>query len=193
MNMTALHRYRVFALCVLVILTSTCILLPLIAHAQGAQGFVPLAVTPGGSKLGQLYSSGNFSDFINGLFKFAIAIGAIVAVLRLAYAGYLYMGQSDMWSHKGEARDIIKDVTIGLLLLLAIYLILYQINPDILKLKALERIKPVQSAPGQQSAPAANPATDAFSTPMGGSAIPTGHGTCTFFPDRKSTRLNSSH
>src|SRR3989344_1988095 len=99
----------------------------------------------------------------------------------LAYAGYLYMGQSDMWSHKGEAKQIITDVTIGFLLLLAIYLILYQINPDILKLKALERIKPVQSAPGQQSAPAANPATDAFSTPMGGSAIPNGNGTCTFF------------
>jgi len=151
MNMTALHRYRVFALCVLGILTSTCILLPLIAHAQGAQGFVPLAVTPGGSKLGQLYSSGNFSDFINGLFKFAIAIGAIVAVLRLAYAGYLYMGQSDMWSHKDEAKTIIADVTLGLLLLLAIYLILFQINPDIVKLNALKNITPAQTGAGTPS------------------------------------------
>src|SRR3989338_11101990 len=142
MNMTALHRYRVFALCVLVILTSTCILLPLIAHAQGAQGFVPLAVTPGGSKLGQLYSSGNFSDFINGLFKFAIAIGAIVAVLRIAYAGYLYMGAADMWSTKSEAKRILGEVTLGLLILLAIWLILNQINPDILQLNAFKNVKP---------------------------------------------------
>ena len=110
------------------------------------QGFVPLAQTPGNSKLGQLYVSGDFSNFINGLFKFAIALGAIVAVLRLAYAGYLYMGQSDMWSHKGEAKRIISDVTIGLLLLLSIYLILFQINPDIVKLNVLKNITPVPTA-----------------------------------------------
>ena len=107
------------------------------------QGFVPLAQTPSGSKLGQLYTSTDFSNFINGLFKFAIALGAIAAVLRIAYAGYLYMGQSDMWSQKGVAKGIIQNVTLGLLLLLAIYLILYQINPDILTLKALRNITPL--------------------------------------------------
>ncbi len=110
-----------------------------------ATTFYPLAQTPPGSKLGNIYgSSGDLSAFINGLFKFAIAIGAIGAVLRIAYAGYLYMGQSDMWSNKGQAKDILQDVTLGLLLLLAIYLILYQINPDILQLNALKNIKSVQ-------------------------------------------------
>jgi len=108
---------------------------------RGCTAFVPLAETSG-SKLGQMYStSGDLSNFINGLFKFAIAIGAILAVLRLAYAGYLYMGQADMWSSKGRAREVIKDVTLGLLLLLSIYLILFQINPNILKLKALDVLK----------------------------------------------------
>ncbi len=158
--MIAVKHYRVYALCALFALITICILVPYLAHAQG---FKALAETPPGSKLGQLYTSKDFSGFINGLFKFAIAIGAIAAVLRLAYAGYLYMGQSDMWSRKGEARDIIKDVTIGLLLLLGIYLILYQINPDILKLKALERIKPV-SQPGQQSS----------ATPSYGGGMPAG-------------------
>ncbi len=144
--MTGLLRYRVYVLCALMTLL-TCVFLPLIAHAAD---FVPLAETPGGSKLGQLYTSNNFSSFVNGLFKFAIAIGAIVAVLRLAYAGYLYMGQSDMWSHKGEAKTIITDVTIGLLLLLAIYLILYQINRDILSLKALKNITPAQQTAPRQ-------------------------------------------
>lgn len=109
-----------------------------------AGGFVPLADVSQSPKLSHVYGSQDLSGFINGLFKFAIAIGAIVAVLRLAYAGYLYMGQSDMWSHKGEARTIMADVTLGLLLLLSIYLILYQINPDILTLKALRNITPVQ-------------------------------------------------
>ena len=111
-----------------------------------ATAFVPLADVSQSQKLSNLYGSQDFSSFINGLFKFAIAIGAIVAVLRLAYAGYLYMGQSEMWSHKGEAKTIIADVTLGLLLLLSIYLILFQINPDILTLKALRNITPVQQA-----------------------------------------------
>ena len=123
---------------------------PVLAHAAP---FVPLAQTPGGSKLGQLYGDNNFAGFVNGLFKFGIAIGAIAAVLRLAYAGFLYMGQSDMWSQKGVAKGIIQDVTLGLLLLLSIYLILYQINPDILKLNALKKITPVQQSAQQSSSP----------------------------------------
>ena len=116
-----------------------------IVYAQ-TNGFVPLAETPAGSKLGNLYQSGSMSDFINGIFKFVISVGAIVAVLRIAYAGYLYMGSADMWSSKAEAKHILADVTLGLLLLLSIYLILYQINPDILRLDALKNIKPATPA-----------------------------------------------
>lgn len=155
------HQHRAIRVYGLVTLLSICILVPFVVHAQG---FVPLAETPAGSKLDRLYTSGDFSNFINGLFKFAIALGAIIAVLRLAYAGYLYMGQSDMWSTKGQAKDIIKDVTIGLLLLLAIYLILYQINPDIVKLNALKNIRPVQQSGG---APATQPNTSNGEMPAG--------------------------
>ena len=118
-------------------------------------GFVPLAQTESGP-LANLYktsANGDLSNFINALFKFALVVGAIGAVLRLAYAGYLYMGQADMWSHKGEAKAIIGDVTLGVLLLLGVYLILKQINPDILNLNGLQRIQstPVQQAPAQPS------------------------------------------
>lgn len=109
--------------------------------------FVPLAKTSGGP-VSDLYNTGSLPDFINGLFRFAIIIGAIAAVLRIAYAGYLYMGQSDMWSHKGEAKAILGDVTLGLLLLLSIYIILYQINPDILNLDPLRNITPEPASGG---------------------------------------------
>ena len=149
--MLTLRRYRVYVLCGILALGTLCVCLPFAVHAQG---FAPLADTPQTSKLGQLYGSGgNLASFINGLFKFSLAIGAIVAVLRLAYAGYLYMGQSDMWSHKGEAKTIIADVTLGLLLLLSIYLILYQINPGILKLDALKNIKPMEQTTSGQNTP----------------------------------------
>ncbi len=130
----------------LVLLSAT--LAPMLALAQQncttASGFVQLACTPSGA-LSNLYSSqGDLSSFINSLFKFAIAIGAIGAVLRLVYAGYLYMG-SDLWNKKSQAKQIMSDVTIGLLLLLGIWLILYQINPDIVSLSALKTITPPQT------------------------------------------------
>ena len=108
--------------------------------------YVPLAdIGSGSSNLSDLYSSNNLADYINKVFTFAIGLGAMAAVLRLAYAGYLYMGQSDMWSHKGQAKTIIGDVTLGLLLLLSIWIILNQINPDILQLNALKNIQPVEA------------------------------------------------
>lgn len=127
------------------VLYITALSLPVVVFADN--GFVPLAPAPSGP-LGQLYSTqGDLSTFINALFRFAIAVGAIGAVLRLAYAGYLYMGQADMWSHKGEAKKIIGDVTLGIILLLGIWLILNQINPDILKLNALRKIAPATQGP----------------------------------------------
>lgn len=76
-------------------------------------------------------------DLFNGLFFAAIAIGAILAVLRLGYAGIMYM-TSDVWGKKSHAKEIIQNAVLGVLLLLAVWLILFQINPDILSLKILQ-------------------------------------------------------
>ncbi|KKW07947.1 MAG: hypothetical protein UY39_C0004G0011 [Candidatus Kaiserbacteria bacterium GW2011_GWC2_49_12] len=103
-----------------------------VAHAAPAPGgFAPLADIPAGSKLSDLYSGpeGDLSTFINRIFSFAIAIGAMLAILRIAYAGYLYM-VSDLWTNKERAKEILRDTTLGLLLLLAVWLILNQINPQ---------------------------------------------------------------
>lgn len=122
------------------------VIVPVLVHAQTpTANFVPLAQSAtDGSRLAGLYSSNNLTDYLNKIFTAAIALGAIAAVLRLVYAGYLYMG-TDMWSKKGDARVIIGDVTLGILLLLSIWLILNQINPDILKLDALKNVKSVNS------------------------------------------------
>lgn len=115
-------------------------LLPAVVLAQncmtsGANGFVPLACTGTGSKLANLYSSNNLSGYVNALFQFSLSAGAILAVLKIAQAGYLYM-MSDLWTKKEAARKILSDVTFGLLILLAIFLILNQINPQLVKLDA---------------------------------------------------------
>ncbi|HEY4520007.1 MAG TPA: hypothetical protein VJH33_03150 [Candidatus Paceibacterota bacterium] len=77
----------------------------------------------------------NLTGFLNNFFNIAISVGAILAVMRIAWAGYLYIG-SDLWTKKEQGREILQDVALGLLLLLAIFIILKQINPDILKLNA---------------------------------------------------------
>lgn len=114
-----------------------------LVHAQSSSGtFVPLSdanfqeifdVNPSGG-------AGDIASFINSAFKVALSVGAILAVLRIAYAGYLYMG-TDMWHTKSHAKEILGDVVLGLLLLLGIYLILWQINPDLLRLDILRNIK----------------------------------------------------
>ena len=119
------------------------------ADVAAAQGFHPLAPAPETSKLGQLYGSIGLADFLSKLFSAAISIGAILAVLRLAYAGYVYM-TSDAWSDKGHAREVIGDVVLGLLLLLSVWLILNQINPQILSLDVLRGARELPAAPPQQ-------------------------------------------
>lgn len=138
---------------------------PRAAIAQDAPQFVPLQNVSESKQLSTLYSTtqGDLGQFVQSLFNFAIVIGAIGAVLRLAYAGYLYMG-SDMWSKKQEAKDVIGDVTLGILLLLGIWLILRQINPQILTLDALKVIN--ENKAGGQTAPASSGgSTDAFGNP----------------------------
>jgi len=111
------------------------------------QAFVPL--TQGTNALGSTFggfgSGTTLAGFFQAAFTLALSAGAILAVLRLAYAGWLYMGAADMWGSKQRAKDIIMDAILGLLLLIGIYIILNQINPNLLNLNVL------QSVPGNSS------------------------------------------
>ena len=108
---------------------------------SGAPTFVPLASYKRSPGIDQAFHQTGLASYINNIFKIALSIGAILAVLRIAYGGYLYMGSADMWGNKQQAKEAIGDAVIGLLLLFAIYLILYQINPNLLNLNILSDIK----------------------------------------------------
>ena len=111
--------------------------IPVVTYAAG--GFVPLTKDADFQKIFGMNSvnSGtginDLGTFINAAFKVTLSIGAVLAVLRIAYAGYQYMS-SDAWGEKSHAKEIIGDVVIGLLLLLSVYLILNQINPQLTQL-----------------------------------------------------------
>lgn len=107
-----------------------------------ASGFQPIA--PGvteSSRLAQLYAGSDLVSFFQSLFYFALTIGAIMAMGRLIWAGYLYMGSGGMWSSKDKAKGVFGEVILGTLLLLGTWLVLYQINPEILKLNILAAVK----------------------------------------------------
>ncbi len=125
------------------------------ALVLAAEGFVPLTKDADFQKIFGVGSNAgsnpqDLSTFISGAFKVTLSIGAILAVLRIAYAGYQYMS-SDAWGEKSHAKEILGDVTIGILLLLSVWLILNQINPNILQLK----ISGVNSSGGSSGASSA--------------------------------------
>ncbi len=107
------------------------------------QGFVSLSKISGDNFapfLTTAFNSQNFPTFINAVFKASIAVGAMLAVLQLARAGFMYMG-GESWGTKEAAKQIMRQAVMGLLLLLGIWLILNQINPDILDLNILRNVK----------------------------------------------------
>ncbi len=110
--------------------------------ADRADGFIPLACVDN-TVLGDLYAtgdvapdaefSGNLTDYVGRIFFFAITIGGVLAVLRVAWAGFLYI-TSDLWHTKERAKEMLRETVLGLCLLLSVWLILNQINPRILSL-----------------------------------------------------------
>jgi len=111
----------------------------LVANTSFAQTD-PNAGICAGDALAQLFCSTDLSSMLNSVFQLSITLGGVLAILRIGYAGYLYMGREDMWSTKQHAKEVFRDAIIGLLILLSIWLILNQINPDLLKLQFLQSV-----------------------------------------------------
>ena len=80
-------------------------------------------------------------DVLNAFFMMALSLGAILAMLRLVYAGYLYTS-SDVWGNKSSAKEVIRNAVVGLVMLLSVWLVLNTINPDLLNLNVLRAVKP---------------------------------------------------
>ena len=81
--------------------------------------------------LNDAISAASLSWFLTNIFKIAIAVGAILAVLRIAYGGFVWM-TTDAVGAKQNARTIIQNAALGLILLLAVVVILERINPNLL-------------------------------------------------------------
>lgn len=117
--------------------------------------FVPLTSGANAlpSNLSAALNGNDLAGLFNALFQLSIVVGSMIAVLRLAYAGFLYM-TSDVFSQKDHAKTIIKESLTGLLILVGIWIMLRQINPDILKLDILQRVQAIPTVGGSSGSAA---------------------------------------
>lgn len=74
--------------------------------------------------------------YVEALFNASIAIAAILAVIRLIWAGVQYM-LSEVVTKKENARKDIRGALLGLLIILASVTILQTINPNLLNLDVI--------------------------------------------------------
>lgn len=118
-----------------------------------AREFVPLTSVPGLTGTGDNQNR-TLVDYLNVVFRFAIGVGALAAVLRITFAGIMYMTSEASVANKGKAREMITNSVLGLLLLLSVVVILQLINPNILNLNFLgnaQRLQiPVASQPPEE-------------------------------------------
>lgn len=96
-----------------------------------AQGFVPLASIPGLTDIQP--TQGGLAAFFNNLYKFAIGMAAVLAVIMIIWGGLEYSTQ-DSISKKSDGKQRIYQAIFGLVLVLSPVLVFTLINPSILNL-----------------------------------------------------------
>lgn len=134
-------RFSRYSIVLIVILCGA--LLPLLAFADGYVSLVGI------DKLNDV-GKWDAQEYINTFYRIAIIIAALIAVLKLIYAGAQYV-LSGVVTDKANAKKDIEQALVGLLIIIGAVTILRQINPDIANLPALEPIRVHPSTPNKTS------------------------------------------
>lgn len=124
--------------------------LALAAPAFAAEEFVPIVPLP--NLPGVSGDDTTLTGYLNIAFNLAITIGAVAAVGMIVWGGYEYL-VSEAVTQKKDGKARIWQALTGLALLLLSWLILYQINPDILSLRILSDSGSIPQSGNFQSSP----------------------------------------
>src|SRR3989338_1263491 len=114
-----------------------------------AEGFVPLAGIPGLTQ-GATADTAGLANFFNNLYKFAIGMASVLAIIMIIWGGLQYATQ-DIPGAKQEGKDRILQAILGLILVLSPALVFSIINPNILNLSI--NLKPLDTKSGAYTAP----------------------------------------
>lgn len=97
-------------------------------------------------------SGSDLPGYVSALYKVALIVVTLSAVLMLSIGGFMYLTSAGNTASMGNAKGIIYDSLIGLVIALAAWLILYIINPDLVKI-SLKVLPPVTPLTGQAATP----------------------------------------
>jgi hypothetical protein len=79
----------------------------------------------------------DFPSYIMAVYQFGIWAIGISALLMITIGGYVYLTSAGNTSQTGKAKGIIFDAIAGIILAMVSYLLLYVINPDLVKFRFL--------------------------------------------------------
>lgn len=105
-------------------------LLPVFVFAT-SYDYTPMENIPGFSK------SGDFVAYILSIYKFGIWGIGIAALLMIMIGGFMYITSAGNNASMEKAKGIITDAIIGILMALTAWLLLYIINPELVKIKTI--------------------------------------------------------
>lgn len=98
------------------------------AQTQGLQ-YTLLEKIPGTDNVGS-----DLPGYLKAIYKVALIIIVLSAVLMLSIGGFMYLTSAGNTSAMGTAKGVIFDSIIGLVIALTAYLLLYVINPDLVNI-----------------------------------------------------------
>ncbi len=102
-------------------------------------------------------SGSDLKAYIEALYKIALILVSLSAVLMLSIGGFLYMTSAGNTSRMGTAKEIIIDSLIGLVIALTAWLLLNVINPDLVNITLTGLPGGVETQIPREGAPPAPP------------------------------------
>lgn len=96
-----------------------------------SDAFTPLTQLPG---IPTVASSESLPAFFNNLYKLCIGAAAVIAILQIMRAGVKFMTNRDSFTANKEAKELITNSVLGLVLVLSPAIVFGLINPSILEL-----------------------------------------------------------
>ncbi|MEI7749732.1 MAG: pilin [Candidatus Moraniibacteriota bacterium] len=145
------------------IIVLTLILLPLYFNPTPVHSlaYTPLEAIPG------VTNASDFPSYLSGIYKFALWSVGIAAMFMITIGGAMYLTSAGNTSAMGNAKNVIEDAIIGLILAISAWFLLNFINPAILSGDL--SIFSTMAVPAATTPPTSAPLTAPDTTPTPGS------------------------
>jgi hypothetical protein len=126
-----------------IFLSSCAAILPFLLFVtlvHAAPQYTPIVGIPGLTN----QQTTSLPDYINRVYFLTVTIGALYGVVKIAFAGVKY-SMSDIITSKESAKEDIKGVLLGLAILLIPFIVLKEINPNLVNLDVLSSAKSMKT------------------------------------------------